>query len=514
MVRTIEFSALALIIAGILAACSYALLWMRYISGSPRITHDYLAEFNGPLLNMAEKDRAWPLYEEAFELALNSSRAQELEELQPWDAAWPTAKEFASQARDYLCLVREASRRPHLGRRIESERDVDGAERSAPKGDRHSSPGEGSTLPLVRIIQSHLASLRYAGATLRLDARVALDEGYAERAADDIECAFALAKQVLGLPTLISEPVGIAIVDRTVRLLEEIAYEQPHVFSGEQWTRIAHRLASVREGGPFRLTTLRLERAVIDDLVQRTYSNDGAGNGFFVATPAQTDELLDGYPAAGTLFQRGTSDDSRQKLRLFFPILSFLAPDRRDVGRRLEQLFSLQSRELDLPLWERDESSVYDELRQMNQGAWARIRSWPIYLLFPNLSRGAFVADVTTQRRDAALVAIALELYRRETGAYPATLRELTPKWLPAVPIDRYDGQLLKYRLIDGQPVVYSVGVDRDDDGGRLPAARQDSPAPNRYAHEWISPTALRTARNANQPLPDGDWILWPPVER
>ena len=36
---------------------------------------------------------------------------------------------------------------------------------------------------------------------------------------------------------------------------------------------------------------------------------------------------------------------------------------------------------------------------------------------------------------------------------------------LKAVPIDPYDGKPMRFTLIDGQPVVYSVGRDGKDDG-------------------------------------------------
>lgn len=62
-------------------------------------------------------------------------------------------------------------------------------------------------------------------------------------------------------------------------------------------------------------------------------------------------------------------------------------------------------------------------------------------------------------------VAIALELYRRRHGAWPATLAELIPDLLPEIPLDRYDGAPLRYRLIQGKPVIYSVGEDGNDDG-------------------------------------------------
>jgi hypothetical protein len=52
-------------------------------------------------------------------------------------------------------------------------------------------------------------------------------------------------------------------------------------------------------------------------------------------------------------------------------------------------------------------------------------------------------------------------------GHLPENLNELMPQFLPAVPIDPFDGQPLRcHRLAKGY-VIYSVGSDGHDDGGR-----------------------------------------------
>jgi len=57
----------------------------------------------------------------------------------------------------------------------------------------------------------------------------------------------------------------------------------------------------------------------------------------------------------------------------------------------------------------------------------------------------------------------------------------------------------------EGEPVLYSVGTDRADDGGR----RDD------WAMRWLPPEALeKAAAPAGQPrshVADGDWVLWSP---
>ncbi len=64
------------------------------------------------------------------------------------------------------------------------------------------------------------------------------------------------------------------------------------------------------------------------------------------------------------------------------------------------------------------------------------------------------------------IVLVALERYRQAKGVWPATLDELVPGLLKAVPLDPNDGKPLRYKKLSDGVVVYSVGRDKVDDGG------------------------------------------------
>jgi hypothetical protein len=92
--------------------------------------------------------------------------------------------------------------------------------------------------------------------------------------------------------------------------------------------------------------------------------------------------------------------------------------------------------------------------------------------------------DVCVQKQaevDLCRVACALRRFQLRTGIYSQTLDELVPALLPAIPADRFDGQLLRYRRTDDGLVLYSIGEDRHDDGGddakdlvwRVPTAKR-----------------------------------------
>ncbi|MCX6903883.1 MAG: hypothetical protein NTW03_10500 [Verrucomicrobia bacterium] len=70
---------------------------------------------------------------------------------------------------------------------------------------------------------------------------------------------------------------------------------------------------------------------------------------------------------------------------------------------------------------------------------------------------------------DAAQVACALERYRLAAGRLPAGLSELAPQFMAAIPHDIMDGNPLRYKVLSGGGyLLYSVGMNRVDDGGKI----------------------------------------------
>lgn len=76
---------------------------------------------------------------------------------------------------------------------------------------------------------------------------------------------------------------------------------------------------------------------------------------------------------------------------------------------------------------------------------------------------------------DMARVACALERHRLAHGQYPERLDALVPQFIPKLPHDVINGQPLKYRRTDdGTFVLYSVGWNETDDGGRTVLTKND----------------------------------------
>ncbi|QDU95295.1 hypothetical protein [Lignipirellula cremea] len=88
--------------------------------------------------------------------------------------------------------------------------------------------------------------------------------------------------------------------------------------------------------------------------------------------------------------------------------------------------------------------------------------------VFPPVSVVLVAGARTEAFLATARAGIALERFRQQTGAFPQTLAELAPDWLPTVPLDPFDGQSLRYHPPANETdyaTVFSVGENIKDDG-------------------------------------------------
>jgi hypothetical protein len=94
-------------------------------------------------------------------------------------------------------------------------------------------------------------------------------------------------------------------------------------------------------------------------------------------------------------------------------------------------------------------------------------------MLLPAASRLVFRDAEASARARTVIVALAVEKWREShDGNPPDTLSALTPDFLTVVPTDPFDGHPLRYKRLQKGYVVYSVGRDGRDDGGKEQAPR------------------------------------------
>ncbi len=99
------------------------------------------------------------------------------------------------------------------------------------------------------------------------------------------------------------------------------------------------------------------------------------------------------------------------------------------------------------------------------------------------------IREVSANTQNALLVTtLALQAYHQDHKAYPLSLTALVPGYLKSVPTDPFAlSGLLRYKRVGAKYVLYSVGPDGKDDGGKAifdstkPPPSQSSTSDQRY---------------------------------
>jgi hypothetical protein len=466
---------IGILLAAIVAV--YVAATVRLFVGSPNIAHDYLADLNAGATAVAPTDRAWPLYRTAI-LELVDPPATLEDEVRPGHADWAESRAYLESQAEALEMFREAASRPGLGFVVGY---------SVAEEDRILWPeigGEGLPVGLASVLLPYLAELRTAGRLLALDAHRAAEAGDGALATANVEAILGIARQIREMPILINDLVSLALVRMATTAVGDLLSAQPEALTDGQLLDVAHRLAAVQGG---RLDVrLNGELLWFHDLMQRLYTDDGEGGGRLTAEGLQSLGSINAGSAAHT--------------GPLAPALGLVVAGRREMTGEYMRWFAMAEAEFAKPLWRQDTARLDRERQRVMSSRVYTARYLPVALILPSMSRFGIEPELVTLERDAVCVAVALELYRRRAGFWPASLESLVPDLLPMVPPDRFDGNPLRYRLVDGRPLVYSVGSDGNDDQGRAPRNKAGRSVPDR---------ARRVSHDEREPA-DGDWVLWP----
>jgi hypothetical protein len=90
---------------------------------------------------------------------------------------------------------------------------------------------------------------------------------------------------------------------------------------------------------------------------------------------------------------------------------------------------------------------------------------------------------------DLARIACSLERYRLANDSYPETLDVLAPQFIDKIPHDIIGGKPLHYRhTADGKYLLYSVGWNSVDDGGKIGLSTPNSDRIDLWVGDWVWP--------------------------
>ncbi len=285
----------------------------------------------------------------------------------------------------------------------------------------------------------YLTELKNEAQTFRIVALVSLEHGDVDgaiAALEDVQkTGQALAEGPLLLHQLVRVGCFAMVLEDSQRLLSREALSGPQLDRLEALFRRLQLPGALHSG-------LIAERASMLSVLDR---------------PEQMRQLVGGEDG-----DRENERGMRVGMQVFTG-LGLLAADRRLILETMEQAIALAGE---------DSPEALEQYERLFERVATDAPRFPPRLfsaiLLPSLKKAGTKFASFEARRRAALVAVGIERYRTAHGGLlPERLESLMPAYLSQAPPDPYDGHPLRYRALPNGFVVYSVGEDRHDDGGK-----------------------------------------------
>lgn len=495
----------------------YAWYFIVFNFRQPNIARNYTAEFNARVTSLPESQRAWPVYRELLPDWAHLSEAEmaDFARAAPGSPEYRVAIDHAKRNARALGVIREASRLPGFGARLSVKPDpvvetfLGKIERLPQVDARPRHLTDTDNPPMLMGWVREVTAVRHFARVLAADMHAAAIERDAARINQNAAAIFGLARQIREQRVLISDLIGCAIVTLADATVERILHENADVWSEQELIELAHILSAAPGPGDSFRVRFDTERDQFQDTLQRTFSDNGRGDGVLIAAAASF------YNDAVVTASQAQALRPSAATMLAGPAASAMVAGRKELSQIYNSFLDRTDAIAATPLWQRTDDGMLDaEIEQLVSGSQvSRMRYLPLAILIPALGSQASTGEYIQQEHDAAIVAVALEIHRRRHGTYPASLSELVPTLLPAIPPDRYTGKPMNYQLRDGRPVLYSVGADRVDNGGVPPPGKHGNVLARRFRTVAQKDALLARLSAPNGPATEdfrGDWVLYP----
>ena len=446
---------------------AFLLAWIimgtRIWFDSPNPTKDYVLQLNAPIMGIPAEDRAWPGLEsvsaELDQLALarskdGESRGSELLASFGIDAdqiaIWPTSLADPEAAAAFMSFNREA------GPIIEQVREL--AER----------PALGIEMDMAENISLHQIQFTHLGiihSNIRLlllgDLQIAVRTNQTERTLADLKTLLELARLMRQQSFLISQLTAINLETNAFKAVQNILAQRPDLFENDQLVELSNLIALPDE----RLSiSMKDERLYFEDVAQHVYGSNGqllpevftVIRDFGISPPLGMDSFAIAPFALAAAPSRSEAldtwhrylDHQEAAMASNPQDTKMLSPE--ELGRYQNLLPSTHE-------W--DDASTFNHYHQYAS-------EFPVNIFLPAFDHLPEFVRKQRLERDAAILAIALEQWRREHGDWPEMLEQLVPNHLEELPSDQFDEDPLRYLTGANGPFIYSVGLDKVHDFG------------------------------------------------
>ncbi len=233
------------------------------------------------------------------------------------------------------------------------------------------------------------------------------------------------------------------------------------------------------EGYP--LLNLEGERLAFLDIIQRSFTEGGPGGGHLI--PSQLVEISNNAP------YEQLDANERRLLMPLFTARSMTHAGRDATIARAHEIYDLKNKLAGMTPYQRHLSEV-KTLDEIKHKSLSSKRFFLFYLFYPIWHSASESIYWEKTLHEATVTILALQQWRLEKDTYPTELCELvSAKYLKELPMDPWSDKSLGYKKTNDDFILYSVGMNFTDDGGKQGRDRHGQ------IHRWVD---------------NGDVVFWP----
>ncbi|MBL8856499.1 MAG: hypothetical protein JNK57_21230 [Planctomycetaceae bacterium] len=516
---------------GALGGGGFIVLAIMFYLEKPNPSTDYLAILNQPIMEVPDDQKGWTIYRDLWikygfseggegnfpEVHIKNGNEYGRLVRASDGEAWQNAIAKLASAEDLLEGFRVGGVRPSFGIVYHSNPANYSREDFKALFPNCANPTDNSDATendlatsnsMMMVLLPHVQVMRKAARLLVVDTRWAIEQNDTDRAVRNLEALFGISGQVTESKFLIAGLVGLAVQAMALDSVDELLASKVELSP----TQLEQIQAAIEKCNSYVYLSVETERAGIMDVIQCTYSDDGNGDGRLTAAGLNFwNKFLSvasvGQPEIDAPFGSwGRTLESAVQATIA-PTTLLIMATRKQLTEQTNKLFDQYPQHLDKPYFDTSIQQLEQEVRELGSG----------YVLLQKLHPALQMARHANLRiaaqRHGAIAGLAAIQFQRDHGRWPESLNDLVGKYMEEIPLDPIDHRPLRYQILDNGFIVYCIGADQVDDGGRS-ATRPTNPAAEPTAATSGSASTLVGTLPTNEYRfdlkPTGDWILWP----
>ena len=280
-------------------------------------------------------------------------------------------------------------------------------------------------------------------------ARLKAVKGDFNEAFSDLLRCYQFGNHFSGQKELIEQLVGISIRANAVNVGAQILDKGK---PGTDLLKDFQEQLSVISAKPIHIIDFTFDKFFIYDLIQRTFTDDGRGGGCIPHSSVEQEKDL--AELVKELLSQMTEEQKRNWVKM----------ERRQTTELADKVFEYIGRiayktPAQLHSEGVDANGIVEEMKKTNP---------LLNMLTPNFVKALEISFRSKAETDALIVILALLRYRDKEGGYPDGLQQLVSAgYLKELPPDPYSSSSFIYRKKGDDFILYSVGADFVDNGGK-----------------------------------------------